>query len=709
MPPHNITKLAKATADIWDKLRSFPTTRMHLSTEGINRRFAHWVKRGRMKAHRVLPRALATRLAPKANRRLKEAGKETLLKFNGLNGFAQAIEDRFLNVSQGLELTTATANTLIKESEELVAFVVGANGGEGHLQETLAVLEAPLAYIDDCVGKSTRLITRLRHHEAQLSAVRGLEAALNNTIAPLKFIQTLFKVESACLPEAVQSIFMGLTKDIEQLHQKVAEIFSEHFQSLARSHEIIIQLIHRLEVHVAKQAAEVEKKKHLIKVSIETLRKDMSDNAQRDVRLATASRGISEQASRIVTNIQLQDITRQKLEHIAKAVDALHARIDPLSEDGIDYEAKDSQDHLHYIKEASSLQATHILTVLEDLTRAETDVRDALIALRERTTELDQECVSLQYFKSVSAAEDGMVQILLDIIQSVRALVSDTVQMQDEIYATIKPLGGMASNLTSTMRTISSNIKLIALNAQIQAAHTGQGTGLEVLAEGTCRISDETYKFNETTAADLDAFIWGLENIIAECASVCEGGRAQTAHLETEGVRAENALHAYRDATLNAMLQVGQTTEAIAIHCDETTQACAFKDLATSHIETLFKTLQDLFESCDALLLGPPTTDQIKLTSHLTSNYTMESERAVHRAIDEGRAGVLEPSALDHSSFDAFSDDAQIDAPLSFPEMPDVNEIVAKRRAEKSTPSPVAAAQTKTTQPPASEENIELF
>ncbi len=620
-----------------------------------------------------------------------------------------------MKVGQGLEMTAVSAKTLIRESEDLVAFAVGANGGEGHLQESLAVLEQPLAYIDDCLTKSTQLVTRLRHHEAQLNAVRGLETALNNTIAPLKFIQTLFKVESACLPESVQSIFMGLTKDIEQLHQKVAEIFNEHFHSLARSHSVIIQLIARLESHVAHQAREVSEKKSLIQSSINTLRTDMQENSQRDVRLATASRSISEQAGRIVMSIQLQDITRQKLEHIGQAIEALRSRLDTLSARGTDYESNESQGSLHYIKETCSLQATHLLTVLEDLTKAETDVRDAMQLLKERTHELDCECVNLQHFKSVSAAEDGMVQVLLDILASVEVLVQDTLSMQDEIYETIRPLGGLASNLTSTMRTISSNIKLIALNAQIQAAHTGQGTGLEVLAEGTCRISDETYQFNESTAADLDAFIWGLENIISECASICESGRGQLEYLGTEGKRVQQQLHNYRDSTLGAMLQVGQTTEAIAAQCEESMLDCCFKDVATKHVEVLFASLHELFEACDTLLLGPPSEEHQRQTAHLKPNYTMASERNIHAAMEEGRAGVLEAGPHE-DNFDAFSDEAKIDPALLFPEMPDLDAIVAERRAEKAKAAPTAtlAASTdpksaKTPEAAPIGDNVELF
>ncbi|MDX2186335.1 MAG: hypothetical protein SFV32_05345 [Opitutaceae bacterium] len=682
---------------------------MHPSIDDYRQRVARWVKRGRLKAHRYLPGMVGRSVIPKANLRFFSAGKDVLERFNGLGGFTHDIEEQFVKIGNSLEQTATTSRTLIRESEEMVAFVIGANGGEQHLNETLKVLESPMGFIDDCLAKSSRLVTRLRHHEAQLNAVRGLEASLNNTIAPLRFIQTLFKVESACLPDSVQSIFVGLTKDIEQLHQKVAEIFSEHFLSLARSHNVILGLIERLEGHVSKHAAAVNDKKRLIQSSIDTLQHDMADNSQRDVRLATASRAISEQASRIVSSIQFQDITRQKLEHIGAAIISLRERILSLSADGVDYESPEAQGNLYYIKESCSLQATHLLTVLEDLTSAETDVRDAMQSLRDRTQELDSECVSLKHFKSVSAAEDGMVQILLDIVASVRVLVSETLQMQEEIYETIRPLGGLASNLTSTMRSISSNIKLIALNAQIQAAHTGEGTGLEVLAEATCRISDETYQFNENTAADLDAFIWGLENIITECKAVCDAGRGQVTLLDSDGKAAESILHAYRDATIGAMLQVGQTTEAIAVHCDEGIAECCFKRIATKHVEALFASLHELFESCDALLLGPPSEEQLRQTEHLKPNYTMASERAVHSAMDEGRAGILEASAKE-GVFEAFSEEATIDPSLCFPQMPDLDEVVAKRRQQKEHMEKHAEAAI--SKPESKEDlgdNVELF
>lgn len=560
------------------------------------------------------------------------------------------LETQFLSIIEALETQSGLGAALVKESEVLLGFITGQQGGEVELKNALTLLAKPMGFLVEAHQTTSDLIERLKHHQDQMDRVRRHEGALHQTVAPLKFVQTLFRVESATLPHDTQTIFTGLTKDIENLQAKVTEIFAEQFQSLARARSTIQPLVARLVVQTAEQEKSSAEKEHLIRGSIEALQSDMAENQQRDVRLTRSSRSIGECVNRIVMGMQFQDITRQKMEHVLEAVDEILSRFERLGDPatGIPVE-----ENLRFFREASRLQIDQLDAVLHELEQAEVDVKQGFSELATHAAEIDRECVTLSGFKSVSAAEDGMVQQLLNIIDDLRHLIAKMVIIQQEAYETIRPLGSLASNLTGVMRQLSMNIKLIALNAQIQAAQVGQGTGLEVLSERTSAISDEIYRLNEEVGVDLGGMVSGLERAVGEFRTLFERGQEIHAALREGHLAEEIHLHAYRDATLQAFMTVDSAAVKLDTSIKETLASIGFHAIAREIIDPLREALSDIHR-VSTEETAAATSDDARLTHHLRENYTMASEQAVHA---KGKAAIETappPSAAAHD-FEFFS------------------------------------------------------
>ena len=541
------------------------------------------------------------------------------------------LEKNFLQIIEALDAQGRMSESLVAQSEKLLGYVTGSVGGDVELQKAIDLLGQPLGFVRSGHERTSRLIERLKHHQSQLENVGRHEAVLNGTVAPLKFIQTLFRVESATLPAEVQGIFTGLTKDIENLQTRVTDIFGEQFQSLASARFTIRELIGRLAEQTARQERVSREKQELIGSSLEALRADMRENQNRDVRLTRTSRSVHETIGRIVTGMQFQDITRQKTEHVLAAVAEMDERFSAMR--GGSGRAA-SAEHLRFLREAARLQIGQLESIRADLAGAEAQIRASFDRLAADATEIDQECVNLGTFKSVSAAEDGMVQSLLNIVAELRLLIAGTVAVQQEAYETIKPLGGLASNLTGVLRQLSVNIKLIAINAQIQAAHVGQGTGLEVLSERTSAISDEIYRLNEKVGIDLDGMVAGLEEVVAEFRSLSDTGQEQRRLLAEEGAQEELRLHAYRDATLQCFISVGSSAGELEQSIRATLASVRFGALADQMIDPLLDALRDVLRAVEDSGVAARHPDDQRLTRHLTANYTMASERAVHAAVE---------------------------------------------------------------------------
>ncbi len=532
------------------------------------------------------------------------------------------LETRFLTLGATLNEQSTQAQTLVAEAERLLGYVAGRHGGEAELTRGIATLEGPLAYAARAQASWSTLIGILRDHERQVRVVREHQVTLQTTIAPLQVIQTLFRVESARLSPEVHGIFVALTADIEQLHKRVTEVFSTQAVALAKAEHALSELVERLEREIATRGRELARREEQIREAVERLRSDMTENQGRDVKLTDLSRAISDQVGRIVIALQFQDITRQKIEHVERALDELATRSateDPNASD------------CALVHDLARVQAGHVEAVQHTVAHAETEIRDALTRLATLTGELMNECTTLGSFKTISASQDGMVEVLLQMIAGMRGVIDSILSLQEEIFRTVEPLGGLASDLTDTMRQLSLNIRFIALNAQIQAAHLDAGTGLETLAGNTCAISDETYRLNEVAAAELESLMSGLRSIIDEAGRIRDDGRAEQERMRDGGAVTVASLHAYRDATLGCFLHVTELGEAIGRETADSLEQLGFSAAVSATTEPLAEALRALSEH-----FSPQIGQRGTQIEHLRTRYTMQTDRAVHEAALRG-------------------------------------------------------------------------
>ena len=536
------------------------------------------------------------------------------------------LEKRFMATGSSLERHAEQAQEIVQRSERLLELVTGKAGGEQLIRTGMETLGQGLDFIERCHVRTLDLVGRLRGYQEQLESMRRHEELLGGALSPLKYVQTLFRIESASLPADVQSTFLGLTRDIEELFGRFGQVFGEQYQNLGRSRDSIAGLIDRIERHAVRQQATAVEKRNQMRQTLGDLMAEVSDSMKRDVSLVSVSRSIDSGVAEVLVALQCQDIVRQKLEHVRSACGQI-----------VDVEGGTAGlpavVHRQFARDAARIQVEQIDAVVRDLRLAEEQGRKGVHRIIELAQELDAESMSLSEFKSVTSSEDGMVQILLSSLEEVRAMLTTIVAVQDETHRTLQPLGGMASNVTGVMRQLSGHIKLIALNAQIQAAQVGQGTGLEVLSENTTRISDEIYRLNEHASDDLDRLIAGLAEAIGESAALHAEAVDAQGLLDRMGRDLEVRLHVYRDATLDSFMAVGQSNAVFTAEATATEMALKFVEPSLPILEALRGALARIADRPAEEIHDPEAKEALESRLRvLQRNYTMQSERNAHAA-----------------------------------------------------------------------------
>ncbi|HXG48330.1 MAG TPA: hypothetical protein VNO52_11950, partial [Methylomirabilota bacterium] len=495
-------------------------------------------------------------------------------------------------------------------------------------QQALAFISAPLEFVEACHAKSRKLLEDLQQAGRQIDRLLVQETILHRTITPLRYIQTLFKVEAARLDLHVQQMFLALTDDIGQLQHQVSETFSTQFSSLRAIQGVMARMAGDLRERTETQQRLVTNKKRQIRQALDRLEAELHRNQERDIQLTQISREVHQKVGQLVVVLQAQDIVSQKLAHIISAFRATRGQAAAAHKHG---GLSGPAQALNYLRQAGRLESAQLAAIQADLERTHDQLLDVLDQVGAQIRHLDQSCIHLDEFNTITASADGFVQVLLDALAELSELVAMAVASAAQVHDTIRPLGGQAANLTGVMRDLTTRIHLIALNAQVQAVHAGCGSGLEVLAASTATVAHEISGISERISADVDAFGRELDDLVNTWADLREQAAAQQQTLERERGAREEALHAFRDETLKELEHVGRHTERIQKLAAEMRSRVDLKSLAHGLVRESRQALEEFVRQAEGTLDSPEHREAAaRFVNDLADRYTMASERAVH-------------------------------------------------------------------------------
>lgn len=556
----------------------------------------------------------------------------------------QTLEKEFLRIGHSLDQLSTLGDRVVGDGEELLRLASGQTRDDDILRGSIDQLQHPITALDANLSQAAEVVSHLRSHQKMIAEVRHLEGTLNDIVAPLRFIQTAFRIESAGLSPETRAVFVALTRDIEQLHAQVVGLFAEQFQSLARAESQIAALVKRLEPQIRGHQKRAAQKRTTIEQALTGLLESLEENARRDIRLADAARGLQAGIGEVVRAVQFQDITSQKLHHVDSAVRDMTTRLTELPGRGPAAGAAEWSAAGAFFSQASRVQVAQIRGVQEELRAAEDKIHRALETIVNRADAVDHECLTLRNFRTISIEGDGVVQVVLNSLDEFGQVVEQTCQMQAEVHDTLVPLAGMASNLTGVILGLSQSIRLIALNAQIQAAHVGVGTGLEVLSQRTCQIADQATAANAEAAEALERLIGGFDALVQESRRLQEAVEVQRAWVREDGSAIRDRLHAYRDRTLSLFMELGTVVESTRGEAKSVRETLSFQHDACAELDRVAESLEEFVRTVQVVAGDAVNGTATAHGDDMERRYTMASEREAHARV-MGAAAALPVAA----------------------------------------------------------------
>ncbi len=495
----------------------------------------------------------------------------------------------FAGLSEGERLKTFTAGlkTFLEQNSDL-----GKSSGRG------------TALLRSILEKAVEIESRLQ--------------TFPNVVRTMQVLCNLIKIESIRSRQG-KAGFQALSEDVRGLAGNI-EAKSAAITDGARA---LIQLVGKSLGKISGyELRRREKGKIISRNIIDGLRrlKERHDAAIETMdRISAAWEEVTSSIGEIVSSIQFHDITRQRIEHVAEALEEITA----LDDDNEAYEGL-------------RLQRAQLLHTREELVSATERMAEELRKLGGRIGEISGEAGGV-----AAGAPEGGGSFFLELEKGVVDLtgaVEEHAEINRGMASTNEEVSDGVSRMECFAREIAKigiEMKIIAINAAIYAAHVGEeGVALGVLAEHTHMLSQET-------TGQIASISENLQSVV-DCANELKGETAlqnrQRAEEETRVVEElKTMIPLLRQLDAEAMSMAGRTQEvggSLSADIRKRSEEMRFHLPILKEIDSVAAMIEEECERIGGSLPKEGEHDgvhDVGRMEEMMKKYTMQKERDVHR------------------------------------------------------------------------------
>ncbi len=545
-----------------------------------------------------------------------------------LSGCAGQMEKCFLRFSAALEGLAGLSSTLVAGSRRLLHASQGRDGDVSVFQAAIDMMERPHSFNDECLEITARVDADLESVAARIGKLDRFQTKLDASLAPLRILEIMFRIESASAPPEILALFVSLSSEIAHLMEQMATLISREFEAIESTAVTVGEVAARVRSLHARQSG-AQRRRGEIQSSMAALGAEIEEDQVRDQRLIGASESIHQKISGMVGALQYQDILNQRLEHVIEGLAEMAKQSRALP-------GGSSGDALCFMRDASRVQAVQLEGVAEALGEAMERLQVSLDGLAEEARGVGARSVA-------GAGKDGravdrMVRVLLDTIQENTDLIESTSTQTGEIRAALEPIGGLLGNLTGSILMLSARIRLISLNAQIQAAQAGEGTGLEILACRARTIAEEIVAQVAELAAELGDLKLALAADLEQIAATRTRSAEFLSLLREDGGQQSARLRHFQDQMQMERQSVAEHIEQIQA---ESASLSALLSVRSALLEIFGATRTGLQQFGVALSERLTHRNTSTAIEGLARSYTAASEWAAHHRALTGESSAM--------------------------------------------------------------------
>ena len=513
------------------------------------------------------------------------------------------------------------------------------------------------------------ILDRVKHLESNsrlgaqtLDEILGILEGIHDAGTRFKGITRILSV--LCVTIQIESARFGdsdigfdtLAGDIKKLGLDIESQFTgilSHSEGLGRTiHQTVSKII-------GADAGRTDREKLIldnILLALKSLRERHHLSSEAATRLAGRYREMSANIAEIVTSVQFHDITRQRFEHVGKALGDVIPTVEglegaragrlPFLPGNAETSAGDTLLSPRRVAGICKLQGRQLAHSTDILVEAVESIIENLRSAASNISNISREAQQIAGVcdQSGSCFLTGLETTLSPVAIALTDYVAANSQLSEAMGSVASAVSEMASFVKS-IEKIGFEINLIALNAIVKAEHIGEkGAALGILAEAVHDLSLET-RTQSTQVSDLfKSIAAAAERIVPEI----EGGTDEPGSC-AENLSEQLKVHIATTQQVNQdlldlMSKMEAAGTALARDMESTASRICIHQQVAGTIQGILSTLGELAVHFQNSISTGKDDDDTGEMEELASTYTMESERSIHNSMLDGREPPLEIS-----------------------------------------------------------------
>jgi methyl-accepting chemotaxis protein len=571
-------------------------------------------------------------------------------------------ERQFLVVGKELGNFHARARSI----ETHCSSVVTSFSGEGTadiIRGAKVIVDRMGRYLDASEIGFSNGIAMLDEVLKTVPKIDGHLSGFKKMVKNLGMLSISIKIESSQLKDGHD--FVTIAGDVEKLSVLISSRISD-ILARVRSLQVLAQ-----NTFVAMGTLE-NKQKDRVATIVGNAQSVMLSIDEKNGSSVVAAESISKEAEllaknigEIVSSIQFHDITRQQIEHVKEALDAGASTLAEIGADG----GASLEDHsvkkaILWTRALCRLQERHLDDAVGKFTEAVKSIVESLVAVAGNVSGV---CDRVEHLTGRgSDSLSSSLSSICDDLSTVAGFLGEIKAGIKELSGAVGDLGRTAADMTQfveDIEEIGSEIELIAVNARIKAAHTGdEGAPLGVIAEVIQKLSGEARSQKTAISEELRHIVGTVERLRGEVALESEKQETENATLADDLDVLLKKLKTADDETARLLSSVETDTRELAGDIDKTAEGLTVhRDLSTV-VEGAVKRMDSLIAQSLDLLPQDDEDDGLDTLKDLERNYTMHSERIIHHShAGSAKAGLYGiPVSAAPETRDHFADNVEL-------------------------------------------------
>ncbi|MBI5639099.1 MAG: hypothetical protein HZA17_01610 [Nitrospirae bacterium] len=553
-----------------------------------------------------------------------------------LNNISRTTEAEFLEIGRNLQ---ELSDGYMKNSSMATALISMDEDGEGLNVDKFGelfkrVCDNTGAYANE-LSKGFSHMSDLQKRLAEITELKEYLDGLSRSIA---VVGILTRIETARLNAAD---FNSMTEVVDELAEQIGKSTVEITASADEASELISRTLGKMEKGLEGFRKEMDRiigqLDRILTGLIE--KKELASGACK--RIGERTSKIIPETGEIVTALQYHDICRQRMDHVAEALADIAQKIG--AAEGSEKSATASV--RKYAADVIKVQVSQLENVIGETSGSSNKIGEHLRRISDLAVAQTLDAGVILDDGAGGIRIGGIVaelESLLAITDTCRRMTADMIQAVSEASDRIAAMSAHAANIV----LISDNIGLLAINAIIRVARTGEsGRALEVLADRIRLLSLQAKEEIEKGTGKIEAILKRSGEFKCEFSEVLNRQLSSTSEIGEEArVEAQSLIGA--DRSLNsAMLNIKGLTDSLKEDIARIIDGISFDRIIRTGVGSIISKLESvkrkIGEGPEADL--PATSGVTGINLHeLAARYTMESEREIHESAVAGNtAGAV--------------------------------------------------------------------